>query len=272
MRLVLNKSSIVFNNVDMMAILSEQYNNFNRSAFEEFMATIGGESGSIWNKIQLLYMPIFSSGSEAEPLYFDVKSCTIKKPSVNASAYWERINDAIMPKVYGYKGVTSVDSHSMGVDVSGMGLTTRNTCLFGALNGNPYPSSSLSWVSISTDNTEITFSISQTTNGYRIFNRQLGTEYVTVAKETSGFGQVSSVVMSQEGGEMGICGTLGKSHSENTIEETEVKLFEMAAKNQPSTNSYGALVTIQGIAKSLTYAEADTLRIAIDNLVNKMAL
>lgn len=272
MRLVLNKSSIVFNNFDMMEILSEQYNNFNRSAFEEFMATIGGESGSIWNKIQLLYMPIFSSGSEAEPLYFDVKSGAIKKPSVDASSYWERINDAIMPKVYGYKGVVSGDSYSIGVDVSGMGLTTRNACLFGALNANPHPGSSLKWISISTDSVQIAFSIQQRINDYTIFNQQNSTEYLTVAKGTSGFGQVSSVVMSQENGEMGLCGTLGKSHSENTIEETEVKLFEMDAKNKSSLNSYGALVTIQGIAKSLTYAEADTLRIAIDNLVNKMAL
>ena len=272
MRLVLNKSSIVFNKVDMMAILSNQYNNFNRSAFEEFMATIGGESGSIWNKIQLLYMPIFSSGYEAEPLYFDVKSCTTKKPSLDASACWERTNDAIMPKVYGYKGVTLSDLYRIGVDVSGMGLTTKNACLFGALNGNPYPSSSLKWISISTDSNQIAFSIQQRINDYVIFNQRNSTEYLTVAKGTSGFGQVSSVVMSQENGEIGVCGTFGKSHSENTIEETEVKLFEMASKDYSQLNTYGALITIQGIAKSLTYAEADTLRIAIDNLVNKMAL
>lgn len=272
MKLIFNKSSIVFNKVDMMAILSEQYNNFNRIAFEEFMATIGGESGSIWNKIQLLYMPIFSSGSEAEPLYFDVKSCTIKKPSVDASAYWERINDAVMPKVYGYKGVTSGDSHSIGVDVSDMGLTTKNACLFGALNANPYPGSSLIWVSISTNVIKNNFSIQQLVNDYKIYNRQDGTEYVAATKSSSGFGSVSSVVMSQENGAIGICGTYGKAQRESTIEDVEVKMFEIAAKFEANTNTYGALVTIQGIAKSLTYAEADTLRIAIDNLVNKMAL
>lgn len=272
MKLIFNKSSIVFNKFDMMAILSKQYENFNRSAFSEFMGTIGGEDGSIWNKICLLYMPIFSSGNETEPLYFDVKSCLIKKPSVNTAAYWERTNDLNKSKVYGYKGVTSSDSHDIGVDVSGMGLTTKNACLFGALTANPYPDSSFTWVAISTNVVNNTFSIQQRTNDYRIFNRQDGTEYVAATKSLSGFGSISSVVMSQEDGKIGICGTYGKAQRESTIEDTEVKMFDIDAKNKANTNTYGALVTIQGIAKSLTHNEAETLRMAIDALLAKMAL
>ena len=271
MKLIFNKSSIVFNKVDMMAILSEQYGHFNRSAFESFMSSIGGEKGSIWNKICLMYMPIFSDGTETEPLYFDVKSCSVVKPIASTDGCWERTNDANNTKVFGYKGVSTGGSQSVGIDISNMGLTTKNTCLFGTLTANPYPTSSCVWLQISTNSINDTFGIQQRSNEYCVYNFQNASAYLTTPKSTAGFSKTSSVVMYQENGLIGINGTFGSSQDTSSVAEANAQLFEMAGKMLPSTNTYGVIVTIQGIAKSLTHQEAEMLRIALDNLVIEMA-
>ena len=76
MKLILENSSLTFRVPQAIEdALASIYTNYNATKFKNFMSAIGGESGSIWNKIKVLWMPIFS-GTDGN-LYYNIKTQSI---------------------------------------------------------------------------------------------------------------------------------------------------------------------------------------------------
>ena len=138
MQLILKNSSLTFRvpkEEYLEEILEGIYTNYNVTKFQNFMSAIGGESGSIWNKIKILWMPVFS-GTDGN-LYYNIKTQTIVGlKSSDALSVWTLSSD-VNTGVAGFKGnvgaVSSVSSMLIDVNTTERpyNLTTNNICLFG---------------------------------------------------------------------------------------------------------------------------------------------
>lgn len=267
MKIILNNAKMIFagqgREITLADKLEKVYNNFNKSVFNEFLTEIGGESGTIWSKIQLLYMPIFTTDGL---LYYDVKSQEVQGyQKSEVSNYWTLSNDVNKQSIIGYKGkeVTkgniSINLASRGIDVA-----INNACLFGIYANNPNPDTSLIESSL------VGLSIQNTTTSVVLKNRHTESIYVTANKSTSGFTKTLIASMYNDGGKMGVCSNLTQ-RTESVISDSTIETnFCLAGKSNGNTNTWGALVSVQGLAKGFTSSEAETMKNALVRMYNSL--
>lgn len=268
MRIILNNAKIVFagmaQEIPLADRLAEVYNNFNKSAFNDFLTAIGGEGGSIWSKIQLLYMPIFTTDGL---LYYDVKSQEIQGyQKSEVSNYWTLSNDVNKQSIVGYKGKDGTLGTKIAINLASRGINVaiNNACLFGIFPNNPNPGSSLIETSLNG------LVIQNTSTSVVLKNRSTEVTYVTANKSTSGFATTLIASMYNDGGKMGVYSNLTPS-AESTISDSTIETdFCLAGKLNDNTSTWGALVSVQGLAKGFTKAESEIMCDALVTLYNAL--
>lgn len=244
--------------------LEKVYNNFNKSAFNKFLTEIGGENGTIWSKIQLLYMPIFTTDGL---LYYDVKSQEVQgyqKSEVNN--YWTLSNDVNKQSIIGYKSKDGIQGNTIAINLvsRGIDVAINNACLFGIYANNPNPNSSLIESSL------VGLSIQNTATSVILKNRKTESIYVTANKTTSGFTKTLIASMYNDGEKMGVYSNLTQ-HAESVISDSTIEThFCLAGKMSENTNTFGALVSVQGLAKGFTSSEAEMMKNALVNMYNSL--
>lgn len=270
MKIILNNAKMIFagqgREITLADKLEEVYNNFNKSAFNEFLTAIGGESGTIWSKIQLLYMPVFTTDGL---LYYDVKSQEVQGyQKSEVSNYWTLSNDVNKQSIVGYKSKDKdgIQGNTIAINLvsRGIDVAINNACLFGIYANNPNPNSSLIESSL------VDLSIQNTETSVILKNRNTESIYVTANKSTSGFTTTLIASMYNDGGKMGVYSNLTQ-HAESVISDSTIEThFCLAGRMSDNTNTYGALVSVQGLAKGFTSSEAEMMKNALVYMYNSL--
>ena len=269
MKIIINNAKIIFagqgREISLADRLAKVLNTLNKDAFNTFLTDIGGENGTIWNKIQLLFMPIFSDNGV---VYYDIKSESIRGlQNAVTPTYWELTNDVNKISIKGYKGkVVASDNTLLSVELStyGIDVTTANGCLFGIYPNNPNPGSSI----IETSLKEL--ALQNTTQNVILKNKQTETTYVTATKTASDFATTLIACTYSSGGKIGICSNLADTVESNAAQGTTETLFCPCGRPYAFSNSYGALFSVQGLAKGLTANEAEIIKNALIRMYNSL--
>lgn len=267
MKVILRNSSMSFQTLNEDAFFANAWNEFDQTKFNAFITALGGKNGTIWGKIKLLYMPIFSTAVDGN-IYLDVKSKSIigLQPA-DALTIWERTSDESDSSLKGYKAITTSASSSIKIDITSYNLTTDNVCAFGLSLHNPNPSSSLTDVILKTD-AEVSTSIffKNTTSAYKLVENSTP-DILSVNKVNSGFGNVIGFCSSNVNGVLGVALTDG-SHYELSSQKYNpvlgVTSLSPAGRDFRNTNIYGEMFSICGVASGLTPTEAATVCTALN--------
>ena len=280
MQLILKNSSLTFRVPQAIEdALASIYTNYNATKFKNFMSAIGGESGSIWNKIKVLWMPIFS-GTDGN-LYYNIKTRSIVGfNSSDALSLWTLSSDANNSNVAGFKGnIASVAGTDMSIYVNTTerpyNLTTHNICFFGIAPNNPNPIVSLNICSwrLGSANNYTTYSIKQQTD--QIIFTKIETQIsgsTAVSKNSTGFTTTLAYCMANSDGIIGLA-TNNSAYVAQTSKifgDTETNLLSLSpcSKSEQTTNTYGALFSIFGAATSFTQTEAETMVNALNTFLS----
>lgn len=269
MKIIINNAKMIFagqgREIPLADRLAKVLNTLNKGAFNNFLMDIGGEDGTIWNKIQLLFMPIFSDNGV---VYYDIKSESIRGlQNALTPTYWELTNDVNKTSIKGYKGkaVAEDDTYvSVNLSTYGIDVTTSNGCLFGIYPNNPNPSSSLIETSLKD------LSLQNTIKNIILKNRETEVIYATATKTASDFATTLIACTYSSGGKTGICSNLADTVESNTVQGTTETLFCPCGRSYGYSNSYGALFSVQGLAKGLTANEAEIIKNALVRMYNSL--
>lgn len=254
-------------------VLAGVYGNFNNNAFSAFLTAIGGTEGTIWSKIQRLYMPLFSNGSD-NSLFFDVKSLSVKAYSgynvSDISAAWTFASDANHSNLKGYKGV-KISDNSGNLAIPLEGVTNKNVCVFSINTYDELPGSAMNITEVREVGEEgaslHTATVRSTTAVLRVIDNADSTYYGSATKSTQGFNVTDCCVQFNDGTNTGIKSNRGNSSKANEYTECTLGAFYLACRHQFNHDSFSRLVSLQGVAKGLTESEAQTLETALEGLV-----
>lgn len=251
------------------ALLNSVFTDFDATKHANFMQAIGGENGSIWRKIKLLYMPIYSTPEDGN-IYFDLKSGrTVGYSSEVARQLWQRSEDVNNSDVKGYKE-TLVENQNVRINLpnNGLALTPENICFFCLSAHNPNPSNSLNDARFTVQNgsSAWTLEFKNTKTNYQVNFLNTGNSSIQQSKTITGFSKTMAVCTSNVNGAVTLVTNNGSNASTQVsgVTNHSVTEFFTCGRERSNDTIYGELFTIQGLADGLTVEEAETMVSALE--------